>query len=394
MNLSNLKNQNKGNAWVGLLMLMVFVAAIGLSLLAEVTLTIVQAKRSSLVIAAQALCDAGIEKTIWNLNKGTSYSGEAMETGLVEVSVTDGAQAKDVIATAYVPFNTNAETTKQKAKVTRRVRVRLEATPNEQGIAFKYAIQSGAGGIHIQGSAEVAGNLYSNGVVDFTGNGHKITGDVMAHTTVTPNPNPKINGKVTEGVPQVPLPYVNVDAWRDYAERGGTHLGDYSPAGTVNLGPKVITEDVTLNNNGQSITLTGPLYIQGNLNMSGGNFKLAESFGTKGTVIIVDGKVGISGGGRFLSNSAGGFILVVSLSTAADAITYGGSSQSEALAMFALKGGMNITGGGEIVATCGETLNLSGTGEIKYKSGLANANFSAGPGGSWEIKEWQILKNL
>jgi hypothetical protein len=379
-----IKKRIKGNAWVGLLILLTFLTVIGLALIAEITTTITQSKRAAQVLAAQALCDAGVEKAIWKLNQGQSYEGEAMETGNLTVTILDdGPETKIIEAVATVPLNN--------PKVRRRVRAKVQATPNEENVAFRYALHAGEGGIEISGGPTIFGNLYSNAGVTFTGNSHRVTGDVMAHTTITPNPNPRVNGTMTVGVPIVPLPSVNIDSWRSYAEAGGIITGNYTASGTSSLGPKKIQGSFSMSATGATLNLTGPLYVTGNFNMSGGRIVLSDTFGSKGTVIIVDGKISIGGGASFLKNSAGGNILIVSTSSANDAIVYSGSSSTEGLSLYAPNGGMTLSGSGQIVATCGKTLYISGNGDIRYQSGLANNNFSAGPGGSYEIKEWQIL---
>lgn len=382
-----LKGKNKGSAWLPILLVMTFLLTLGLALTTEVILTLVQSRRASHLLVAQSLAEAGIEKTLWALNRGqTPQTQFSMGTGDVDISVIDvDAATKNIVATGYTPSRDHPK------RLMRRVKAKIEPNPNEQGIAFRYALQAGEGGIEVGGSSDIQGNLYSNAGVTFSGGAYRVTGDVMAHTVVTPNPNPRVAGTITQSAPIVPLPEVNVDWWKAKADAGGTTTGNYSPTGAVNLGPQKFSGNFSMSGAGQVVTLTGPLYIQGNLNMSGGTIVLGESFGAKGTVIIVDGTVSISGGAKFLENSQGGNILIVSISTSDTAIGYNGSSSTEGLALYAINGGMNLTGSGEIVATCGKALRISGSGEIRYKSGLANANFSAGPGGSWDITEWQIV---
>ena len=381
-----------GNAWVGLLIMLVFIITLGVALVADVTKTITQTKRAEQTVVAQSLCDAGVEKAMWKLNQtGGSYTGETdinMTTGTLDIAITNiDAENKSVLATAYVPNKTAP-------KVTREVKAKISATPNEQSVSFNYAIQGGAGGIVVAGSSRVEGNLYSNGGITVGGSAY-VNGDAAAHTTVSPNPNPKISGTITEGVPTVPLPSVDIDAWKAYAEGGGTITGNYSvPSGTTNLGPKKITGNFDMFGSGKTLNLTGPLWIQGNMSFGGSDakVKLSDIFGSKGTVIIVDGTVTIAGSGpKFVTNASGGYIMVVSTSSSGSAITYAGSGDSDTVVMYALNGGMTLAGSGEIVAMCANTLTLAGSGEIKYKSGLASAIFTSGPGGSWQIKEWQVV---
>src|SRR3989344_1826092 len=89
----------------------------------------------------------------------------------------------------------------------------------------------------------------------------------------------------TPGAPEVPLPTIDFDAWRDLAKAGGTIEGSYSiPPG--NIGPVEITGSAVFSSN-SNVTIKGPIYIHGSLSISGnGDWNLDDSLGADGTMII------------------------------------------------------------------------------------------------------------
>jgi hypothetical protein len=43
------------------------------------------------------------------------------------------------------------------------------------------------------------------------------------------------------------------------------------------------------------------------------------------------------------------------------------------------------------VSLVGKGLEMQPNGSLTYDGGLASSNFTDGPGGSWMLKEWQII---
>lgn len=340
-----------------------------------------------------SLAEAGVDQAISQLKTNSSYTGETtnLSSGDFTVTISDiDSSHKRIESKGCYPSATNC-------KSSRTVRVVATTTPSSSSIAFHYAIQGGTGGINVTGSSEIEGNLYSNGNINFSGSS-SVTGDAAAHGTVNPNPYSGLSGIITIGAPIIPLPSVNTEIWKTYATNGGTITGNYSaPSGTTDLGPKKITGDFNMTGSNSTINLTGPLYIQGNLSISGSGtqIKLSDAFGANGTVILVDGTISITGSGqKFMTNASGSFIMVISNSSNSNAISYTGSGESDGLVMYATYGGMSISGSGEIVAMCAQTLNISGSGKILYRTGLPSTIFTGGPGGTWTITpgSWTEVK--
>lgn len=391
-------SNQQGSVLIGSILVLILVLSFALTLTTTVMVNSIYIQRSYQNIAAMSYAEAAIEKTMWELNSATaptcdpscSFGSDAD----VDLTITDiDSDNKEITATAYVPSKTNYKTKKI-------VKIKVSATPDTFGIAFNYAIQAGAGGIDIRNSSEVEGNLYSNGNITVANPAHvKQPGDAWAVGTIS-DPSNRIDGTKTPGAPSVPLPQIDLQAWKDLASSGGTIAGDYSPANSgsfTDLGPKEITGNVSMSTSGQKINLLGPLYIHGNLTISGGDWKLDDSMESNGTIVLVDGIISVSGSAKFSKNTNGQYILFVSTNTANTyanpAISFTGSADVKSAAFYAYNGSMKFSGSGEIIAMTGQTLYIDGNGEIEYKSGLASANFAGGPGGIWRMKSWQQLKN-
>ncbi|PIZ01074.1 hypothetical protein COY62_00380 [bacterium (Candidatus Howlettbacteria) CG_4_10_14_0_8_um_filter_40_9] len=391
-------DNQQGSVLIGSILVLILVLSFALTLTTTVMVNSIYVQRSYQNIAAMSYAEASIEKTMWELNNATtptcnpscSFGSDAE----VDVDVTNiDSDNKEITATAYAPNKANYKTKKI-------VKIKISATPDTFGIAFNYAIQAGVGGIDIKGSSEVKGNLYSNGNITVANPAHvKEPGDAWAVGIIS-DPSDRIDGTKTAGAPSVPLPHIDLQAWKDLASSGGTVAGDYSPPNSgsfTDLGPKEITGNVSMSTSGQKINLFDPLYIHGNLTISGGDWKLDDSMESNGTIVLVDGVISVSGSAKFSKNSNGQYILFVSTNTANTsanpAINFTGSVDVKSAAFYAYNGSMKFSGSGEIIAMTGQTLFIEGNGEIEYKSGLASANFGGGPGGIWRMKSWQQLKN-
>jgi hypothetical protein len=421
----------KGNAWVGLLVLLLFMITIGLALITEVLGTITQSKKAEQVLVAQALCDAGIEKAIWKLNSsGAGYAGENninLGTGILDITVTNiDLENKEVIATAYVPNKTNP-------KATRNLRAKISVDLNESSVSFRYGVQIGNLGLTMGSNGKVIGNVYVDGPISggiVTGDaissgasglisGTNISNDAKAHTiqnssvgrdgyythltnsTVTRTKYPNSADPQSVGLP---ISQGTIDQWEAWAEAGGTYNGNYSitDGAARTLGPLKINGNLTVSNNA-SLTMTGVIWVTGDINISNnGIVKLAPSYGANSGMLIADSPTNKSTYGHVnVSNNAimqgsgnpKSYVMVLSTntgSTTGDSAVEVGNN-SDAVVYYATTGLVDISNNAHLRAVTGAGLNLSNNAEVTYDSGLADSNFSGGPGGSWQIKEWQVV---
>jgi hypothetical protein len=124
----------------------------------------------------------------------------------------------------------------------------------------------------------------------------------------------------------------------------------------------------------------------------GGKVKLASSYGANGGAIVNDDIVSVGGGGTFYgSGIAGSYPFLITTSACpvesgcngANAVTLSGGAGT--VAIIAQDGTAFINGGSALKAVTAKQINMSGGSTLTYDSGLINANFSSGPGGSWEF---------
>lgn len=380
---------------IGLIFLMV-VLILAAALFSRVAGYLRFGSNSILREQATNLAEAGIDRAIWKLNETAgSYTGETNTplgtTGSFTVGVADKtASLKTITSTGYIPNSTTP-----KAKRT----IKVEVLISNQSISFHYAVQTLEGGVTMSNSATINGNVYTNGNISAgNGSGQIITGDAYAVGTIDEEPAGPINvqGEAVEGAPSKDAPDITalVDDFKGAAEAGGiTNCIDTPAECLINtsrdIGPrKYVNGDLTIANNA-IVILKGAIWVENkNFSMSQGGttLKLDESFGSNGTGIVVDGKVDLTQGGNLQPTTANpkGYIMVISNSTASDAVKI---SQSGATGIFyVLQGEGKLSQSAHVAALVAKTLTMLQSSTLDYDTGLADARFSTGPGGSWQIK--------
>ncbi|MCX6786963.1 MAG: hypothetical protein NTY93_00315 [Candidatus Kaiserbacteria bacterium] len=376
---------------------------------------------------ALAIAEAGVDATLYQLNQNPGYAGEtntALGNGYLTTVVTsiDGS-SKRITATAYVPSNINPIATKT---------VKVATSINNAVISFHYGVQAGTGGFVMSGGATINGSVYSNGGIDATtgvhitgsataintiGGNNYVTGvyvgilasdDAWAHTvkgaTVTGTIycqsgsyiNKTCNTSRADPTPiAMPLSDSIIQEWKDDAVTGGVINGDYhvNYAGAT-LGPKKVVGDLLVDGGG-TLTVSGTLWVTGNITVTGGGkVKLASSYGANNGAIVSDGQVFVSGGANFSGSGQSGSYPFLITTSACPAET-GCSGKHDAnnaveldggagtVAIVAQNGTAAISGGSALKAVTAKQITMDGGATLVYDSGLVNANFSSGPGGSW-----------
>ncbi len=196
-----------------------------------------------------------------------------------------------------------------------------------------------------------------------------------------------------------PISDGNIEAWKQEAEAGGTQTGNLTvgnwPTQHVTLGAKKIQGNLHVTAGG-SLTIEGTLYVTGNITVDGNAIiKLSNSFGGNSGVIVTDGRIITTGGGKFQGNNvSGNYIVLITTSTCPigscggnnPAITLSGGSG--AVVLNAQKGTLRMTGGAKAKQLTAEKIIMDGGTEVHYETGLQDMNFNSGPSGSWSISEW------
>lgn len=183
-----------------------------------------------------------------------------------------------------------------------------------------------------------------------------------------------------------------IASWEEKATLGTTTTGNVivGSGTTVNMGPRKIVGNLTVTG-GATLVLDGTLWVTGMLTINGGStVKLASGYGATSDAVLVNGRIALSGGGTATgSGTTGSYILLVSQSTASNAISQDGGSG--AVILVAQNGTVSLTGGVSAKQVTGYEISISGGSSVTYESGIANLNFSSGPSGSWNIDSWKEI---
>lgn len=295
-------------------------------------------------------------------------------------------------------------------------------------VSFYYGAQVGDGGITMSNGSRIEGNVFSNG--DIIGNGEitdtaivandgniidsiDVGGDAHAYSCTDSNITGTLyyvsggstgNCTYSESVEidsiesqDMPISQEQIDAWKSEAETGGTFLGDYIIAGseTASLGPIKITGNLTIGIS-STLTVTGLIYVEGDISVSNnGLVQLNESFGSLSGIIINDGKVIVENGVVFLgSGEKESFLMFLStndsLDTSSPAIDV--SNNADAAIFYAPDGLIFLHNNINVREATGYQLALDNNAIISYETGLENVNFTSGPDGSQEFKNWKEIE--
>lgn len=325
--------------------------------------------------------ESGMEDAVYRLMRGMDISAE-------EILDVDGS----VVTTDIARIGSTREILSE-GIVTSNIR-RLRAVLLEgSGTSFFYGAHVGEGGLVMSSNATVNGSVFSNGNIVGSSN-NTINGDAAAVGTIS-YPQPVVTGTRSSGASPIPLPPIDLDFWRTQANiNNDPIIGDYVLSnGSDSFGPKKVSGNFTLKGESQ-FTVTGPLHITGNFQMkSNTDLWLHASFASTGTVIVVDGDIEFESNAAVHGTSASpkGYILFITPSSSRKAIELDSNTFLEA-ALYATTGTVDVSSNGSVTAITAYRLSLSSNAQINYDIGLANAVFSSGPSGGFEISTWREVK--
>lgn len=203
------------------------------------------------------------------------------------------------------------------------------------------------------------------------------------------------------GRQELPIPAETIQGWKDAAETGGTCVqpqcnssGDYELDNNAvgSLGPKKITGNLKVAN-GATLTLTGTVWVQGDIQLSNGCIiKLDSSYGATSGVLLTDDAVQISNNCEFEgSGDPNSYILLLSDKddTASNVMTI--SNNSVGVIYYAPRGRLHFSNNAQVKEATAYGISLENGATITYESGLQNINFSSGPSGGWTFGRWQEI---
>ena len=381
------------------------------------------------------LAEAGAEDLAYRISHGMNYSSE-------EAVSFDGFFATTTVidVAGDIEINSTGDVSKNIRKI------KLSLT-NATGVSFHYGLQAGEGGVRMEQSAMVTGNLYSNGPV-LSMNKNKIWGDV-----ISAGPAGSITGVVATGTAyahsiadstigeQIPETgdayYVNINNttvygdlypnspdqpfadmpisddlindWKNIASKGTviTAPCPYVISEDTTMGPAKIECDLDISGTNFALTLTGPIWVVGNITVrNSAEVKISPSLGRKSIAIIADnpannltsGKISLEQSISFHgSGSAGSYVLVISQNNSAE---NGGSEHailvqntaSGDLLLYAPHGEIYLNNRSDLREVTAYKLLMRNQANVIYETGLANLLFSSGPGGGFSIISWREVE--
>lgn len=337
------------------------------------------------------------------------------------------------------------ETTAQVGGVVRKSRVKLATGA---GTSFNYGLQAGNGGIELSNNSDIYGNVYSNGPVQGSGSA-EVSGDIVSagptgliktiHATGsvyantidnvqvdkdayynvqvgTNGQNPVLGTRYTPS-PNLPPAALPIDAttvqdWKDSIINNGTVIavGDPACSGgvykidtSISIGNVAIECDVIIEKNTTIVTLTGPIWIKGNLNFkSGPELHVDSSLGRKSVQIIVDkpsdrigsGKITIENDTDFYgSGDSRSFIMLMSMNNSVSdpAINVANSANGDVL-VYAGEGLVSIANNIDLREVTGYKIKVANGSSVTYEEGLASLLFTSGPGGMYVLDDWEQIE--
>ncbi len=384
----------------------------------------------NLSLRSYQMAEAGLEDVVYRIKTGKFYSStETLEDAgySATVTTTDTTEGKDVLSVG------NADQRIRKIAVTL-----IEG----DGASFGFGVQTDVGGLYMENSSEVVGSVYSNGpIVGFnknmvhgtavsagpSGSIYEVnaTGSMYANelkrSIVGKNAYYQVIDALTEGAvsgtkypgspnlttTSLPLTDAKLDEWETFAASSNVVSGSCPRVYNtdVSLGPGKIECDVEFSGNGKTITISGVLWIAGNLNVRQGvTIKVDPAIGNKSVPIIVhkpsntetSSQVSLDNSNTWEGNGNRSYILVVSRNTSAED---GGSekaievknSAGGALLVYAGHGEILLRNNVDLTEITAYRVRTQNSSQVIYDQGLANAVFE-GPGGSYVIDSWEEVE--
>jgi hypothetical protein len=358
--------------------------------------------------------EAGIEDALLRLKKNPAISTLTYNFNIINgVSV-----AVNIPNTILTSKSITSQATNQ--DIIRNIQA-VCSIGNTSGISFYYGVMVGAGGLIMNNGSEIVGNVFSggnvsgSGKIDYnlivSGNGHSISGvyvqgDAMAYsclsgasvnnlTYVTGGAHTcTIRGTTSMQSQEIseqpmPIPQNQIDEWKVAAAVGEQIVGNKTISDVSNnLGPTVITGNLTLNNNAV-LTITGVVYVKGNVTLgNNATMKLSNSYGPEGGVFLTDGIISMGTGDTFYgSGQTGSYLLILSTNASDDAISV--KNNSIGAVFYTSSGGLNISNNVSLVEATGYKVIMNNNSKVQYSSGIVNIYFSSGPSGGWKVTDWQ-----
>src|SRR3990167_7178824 len=371
------------------------------------------------------LAESGLEDLAYRMIKGRNYD-------TVEILSLDGFFATTTVA----DINGDKEITATGAafKMIRRSKIRLA---NNDGVSFHYGVQVGSGGIIMENSSLVQGNVFSNGpIVGQNSNlvkgdiisagpfgsvaGVHATGTIYAHSISDSSAdkdayyvnisNTTVGGALYPNSPDqatssLSISDIQIDDWKTQAAAGGIISSPcpYRINSNVTIGPVKINCNLEISGS-PTVIIAGPVWVNGNIEIENSPIvKIDSSLGANSIVVIADnpsnrttsGKIELENSAQFQnSGTEGSYILFISQNNSAQS---GGSEKAIRaensilgdVLVYAEHGEIHLKNSISLKEVSAYKIRLSNSSQVVYETGIANLLFTSGPSGGYSIESWR-----
>lgn len=397
------------------ILILTAILGIGLSL---TILTLTEHKISrNIVQSSQAyyVAEAGIEDALLRLAKNLTWSSAS--------SLTVGeARATTTISDIIGGARTIISEGEAFAKV-RKVSAVYEISTEKA--SFYYGAQVGEGGIEMQDTSKIDGNVFSNGnVVNLSGNpeitgtvkvaktGNEINGMIIGKDAyVDTCKDSKISGTLTYrkrinckasvfenldkeiATTSLSITEEQIQEWKNEALSGGTTTElILSGKQEISLGPKKIEGRLIVQNQAK-LNVTGTLWITGEITIQD-NAQLSldkNAYGNRSGVILNDQRIVVQNNAKVSgSGEAGSYLMLLSTLSGGIAIIVQNSPILDII--YASQGRIQLQDSIRLREVSGWGLKLQNKATVIYEAGLADISFTSGPGGSWKVTSWKEIE--
>lgn len=386
---------------------------------------------------------AGVDELMYRLRARQDF-GSSYE---VNLTLAGGATVS-----ATITGDNNQKTVSSRGffqGIIKQLEVKVAASSSKA--SFIFAVQSGVGGFELEGQTSVSGtnntsgNVYSNGAIlgiraSNGQSGSKILGSAWAVSNIGGLNSPDTGGvyiqknawangmtacsiggdakapqppsncpylgsfTINPPPPLIPLAIVDIEYWKNQAQAGGTWNGDCTVLATdgtdctngmANLGGRKILGNLFVPS-GTNFTLTGPVWVKGDINISQNNIIYTDESAGKNSVVLVGsdpdnptvkGRIITSSNVSFTRNSFGAGIIAVSQNTGDDCAAVPAiniTSNTATVVFVAIDGCINISSNSVISGILAKKIHVKNNSSVLYDPSLARAIVDPGSGG-WAV---------
>lgn len=301
------------------------------------------------------------------------------------------------------------------------------------GTGFSYGVQAGDGGFVGSNNTIIYGNLFSNGPITGSAlikgdvisagplgfiSGIHATSSAYAHTIANATIDKdayyqEISGSTVGGAShpgspdQAPSTMPIPDSYIATLENAAEASGVTACSGTYQLNAGTVSSrkyTCSVNINGD-ITLTGPLWVEGNITTSNNvDVSVSGTLPGKTVAIIADNpsdrinssKITQSNNLTFAGSGAQSYVMLISMNNAEEvnasnninAISVN-NNISGALLIYAPHGQIDIGNNTSLKEVTGYKILLSNNAQVQYETGIANLLFTSGPTGGFNVVDWR-----